>query len=162
MEGDVRMLSVRGVDVAVCQVGRGSDIVLLHGFQNDHTAWDPFVERLDLDSDHVTAFDFVGCAATVGSRLGALHDRRVRRGPGGDVRRTRAHSARGDRSQSGGATALEAAWPTRSLRALVLVAPASTTGPDFLPDATAFEALAHPTPEQQRQLARGRVPASAE
>ena len=36
----------------------------------------------------------------------------------------------------------------------MLVAPASTTGLDFLPDAAAFESLAHPTAEQQRQLAR--------
>jgi sigma-B regulation protein RsbQ len=36
----------------------------------------------------------------------------------------------------------------------VLVAPASTSGLDFLPDEAAFEALAHPTPDQQRALAR--------
>ena len=55
----------------------------------------------------------------------------------------------------GGATALEAALTHEDrLRALVLVAPASTTGLDFLPDAAAFESLASPTPEQQRQLAR--------
>ena len=39
-------------------------------------------------------------------------------------------------------------------RGAVLVAPASTSGLDFLPDEAAFEALAHPTPDQQRALAR--------
>ena len=35
----------------------------------------------------------------------------------------------------------------------MLVAPASTSGLDFVPDDATFEVLAHPTPEQQRQLA---------
>ena len=38
--------------------------MLVHGFQNDHTAWDPFVERVDLDAHRVTAFDLVGCGAS--------------------------------------------------------------------------------------------------
>ena len=64
MSDAVRTLPVRGVEIAVRQVGRGSDLVLVHGFQNDHTAWDPYIERLDLDSYRVTAFDLVGCGAS--------------------------------------------------------------------------------------------------
>ena len=71
----MRMVPIRGVEVAVRQVGRGPDIVLLHGFQNDHTAWDPFVERLDLDAHRVTAFDLVGCGASASGRDGSVHDR---------------------------------------------------------------------------------------
>jgi pimeloyl-ACP methyl ester carboxylesterase len=152
----MRMLSVRGVEVAVRQVGRGRDLVLLHGFQNDHTAWDPYIGRLDLDAYRVTAFDFVGCGASASGLdwkrctiaeyaedLIAVCD--ALRLPGPVVI---GHSL-------GGATALEAALIHEDrLRALVLVAPASTTGLDFLPDAAAFESLAHPTPEQQHQLAR--------
>ena len=36
----------------------------------------------------------------------------------------------------------------------VLLAPASTTGLDFLPDDASFDALAHPTADQQHALAR--------
>ena len=150
------MLSVRGAAVAVRQVGRGRDIVLLHGFQNDHTAWDPFVERLDLDAHRVTAFDFVGCGA---SGPGATWERCTITEYAADLMAVCdtlqlaapvviGHSL-------GGATALEAALAAGDrLRALVLVAPASTTGLDFLPDAATFESLAHPTPQDQRQLAR--------
>ena len=54
----------------------------------------------------------------------------------------------------GGATILSAelANPGR-FAGLVLMAPASTTGLDFLPD-DGFEALAHPTRDQQEALAR--------
>jgi len=55
----------------------------------------------------------------------------------------------------GAATILSAALarPGR-FAGMVLVAPASTTGLDFLPDEASFEALFHPTREQQRALAR--------
>ena len=127
----------------------------MHGFQNDHTAWDPFVERLDLDRFRVTTFDLVGCGASGGAAtwercsideyaadLVAICDQLGLEAPIGI-----GHSL-------GGATVLQAAltWPHR-LRALVLVAPASTSGLDFVPDDATFEVLAHPTPEQQRQLA---------
>ncbi len=54
----------------------------------------------------------------------------------------------------GGAIVLEAALvePAR-FSAVVLAAPVSTSGLDFLPDEAAFEALAHPTADQQRALA---------
>jgi len=152
----MRMLSVRGAEVAVRQVGRGRDIVLLHGFQNDHTAWDPYIGRLDLDAYRVTALDFVGCGSSSSV---------------GDWRRCTIGEYAEDLfavcdfvpvvapvvigHSLGGAVALEAALTHEDrLRALVLVAPASTTGFDFLPDSDAFESLAHPTLDQQRQLAR--------
>ena len=156
MQRDVQMLPIRGAEVAVRQVGRGSEIVLLHGFQNDHTTWDPFVDRLDLDGHRVIAFDFVGCGASgsaddwerctiaeYAEDLIAVCDALQLAAPV-----VIGHSL-------GGATALQAALAHGDrLRALVLVAPASTTGLDFVPDAEAFESLAHPTPEQQRQLAQ--------
>ena len=150
------MVPVRGVEVAVRQVGRGIDIVLLHGFQNDHTAWDPYIERIDLDSYRVTALDLVGCGASASV---ADWQRCTIAEYAEDVVAVCAalelaapvligHSL-------GGATALEAALTHEDrLRALVLVAPVSTTGFDFLPDAAAFESLAHPTRDQQIQLAR--------
>ena len=148
-------LAVRDAEIAVQQTGTGTDLVLLHGFQNDHTAWDPFVERLDLDRYRVTTFDLLGCGASGGAAtwerctideyaadLVAVCDELGLAAPVAI-----GHSL-------GGATALQAAlsWPHR-LRALVLVAPASTSGLDFVPDDATFEVLAHPTPEQQRQLA---------
>jgi pimeloyl-ACP methyl ester carboxylesterase len=156
VQGDVRRLPIRGVEVAVRQVGRGTEIVLLHGFQNDHTAWDPFIERLDLEAHRATAADLVGCGASA---------------PGADWERCTIAEYAADLvavcdalrlaapvvigHSLGGATALEAALSHGDrFRALVLVAPASTTGLDFLPDAAAFESLAHPTPERQQQLAR--------
>ena len=164
MSHDVRMVPVRGVEVAVRQVGRGIDIVLLHGFQNDHTAWDPYIERLDLDSYRVTALDFVGCGASASV---AIWQRCTIAEYAEDVFAVCdaleiaapvliGHSL-------GGATALEAALTTRDrLRALVLVAPASTTGFDFLPDAAAFESLAHPTPRPADSARSRRFPTSAE
>jgi pimeloyl-ACP methyl ester carboxylesterase len=154
MTGEQRM-AVRDAEIAVQQIGAGTDLVLVHGFQNDHTAWDPFVERLDLDRFRVTTFDLVGCGTSGGAAtwqrctieeyaadLVAICDRLGLAAPFAV-----GHSL-------GGATVLQAAltWPHR-LRALVLVAPASTSGLDFVPDDATFEVLAHPTPEQQRELA---------
>src|SRR5207302_8633991 len=54
----------------------------------------------------------------------------------------------------GAATAVQAALDQpKRFRALVLVAPASTTGLDFVPD-DAFDQLSHPTEDDQRTLAR--------
>jgi len=148
-------LAIRDAEIAVQQVGHGADLVAVHGFQNDHSAWDPFVARLDLDRFRVTTFDVVGCGDSGGAGswerctiaeyaadLVAICDELQLAAPVAI-----GHSL-------GGAIVLEAAltWPHR-LRALVLVAPASTSGLDFVPDDAAFEVLVHPTPEQQRQLA---------
>jgi pimeloyl-ACP methyl ester carboxylesterase len=160
-------LAVRDAEIAIHQTGTGTDLVLVHGFQNDHTAWDAFVARLDLDRYRVTTFDLVGCGASSGAAtwqrctideysadLVAICDELGLAAP-----IAIGHSL-------GGATVLQAAldWPHR-LRALVLVAPASTSGLDFVPDDATFEALAHPTPEQQHQLALAafrRPPADAD
>lgn len=149
--------TLRGADVAVWQSGRGDrDLVFMHGFQNDHTGWRPLVERLDEDRYRFTSFDLLGCGASggadtwerctieeYGADLTALCDLL-------DIDRpiVLGHSL-------GAATALSAALanPGR-FAAVVLFAPASTSGFDFLPDEESFDTLAHPTREQQRALAR--------
>ena len=146
---------VRGAEIAVHQAGVGRDLLLVHGFQNDHSAWDPFVERVDLRHTRVTALDLVGCGSSRGATawtrctideyvqdvvavcdtLGLIDPVAI------------GHSL-------GGAIVLDVALAHADrLSGAVLVAPASTTGLDFLPDEAAFEALAYPTPEQQRALA---------
>ena len=80
-------LTIRDAEIAVSQNGTGTDLVLMHGFQNDHTAWHPFVERLDLVRFRVTTFDLLGCGASGGYVVGAVHHRRVRRRPRRDLRR---------------------------------------------------------------------------
>jgi pimeloyl-ACP methyl ester carboxylesterase len=164
---ELRHVAIRDVELAVRQAGDGADLVLVHGFQNDHTAWDPFVERLDLTRYRVTAFDLVGCGSSSGA---VTWERCTIEEYAADVvalcdaLELVAPIAIGH--SLGGATVLEAAltWPHR-LGALVFVAPASTTGLDFLPDEATFESLVHPTPEQQRQLALaafGRRPAASD
>lgn len=147
---------VRGADLAVRQSGGGDrDLVFVHGFQNDHTAWRPLVERLDEDRYRFTSFDLLGCGASggadtwqrctideYGADLTALCDVL-------DIDRpvVLGHSL-------GGATILSAALANPGRFAgLVLFAPASTTGLDFLPDEAGFDVLAHPTRKQQRALA---------
>jgi sigma-B regulation protein RsbQ len=153
----VQRQMTRGGDLAVWQSGAGDrDLVFVHGFQNDHTVWRPLVQRLDQDRYRFTCYDLLGCGASgaadgwerctideYGADLTALCDvlevdRPVVLG----------HSL-------GGAIILSAALahPGR-FAGIVLVAPASTTGLDFLRDEASFDALAHPTPEQQRALAR--------
>ncbi len=149
--------TVRGAELAVWQSGRGDrDLVFVHGFQNDHTAWRPLVERLDADRYRYTSFDLVGCGASAraaswerctigeyGADLTALCD-----ALGIDRPVVLGHSL-------GAVTILSAALASPGRFAgLVLVAPASTTGLDFLPDEASFAALAGPTPDQQRALAR--------
>ena len=130
--------------------------MFVHGFQNNHTAWRPLVERLAEDRYRCTSFDLVGCGASkgadtwerctideYGADLIALCDTL-------DIDRpvVIGHSL-------GGAIILNAAlaYPGR-FAGLVLVAPASTTGLDFLPDESSFDSLARPTREQQHALAR--------
>ena len=127
----------------------------MHGFQNDHTAWDPFVERLDLDRFRVTTFDLVGCGASGGA---ATWERCTIDEYAADLVAICDQLGLEPRSASATASAGRPCCRPRSrgphrLRALVLVAPASTSGLDFVPDDAAFEVLVHPTPEQQRQLA---------
>jgi sigma-B regulation protein RsbQ len=153
----VQRQTIRGGDLAVWQSGSGDrDLVFVHGFGNDHTAWRPLVERLDENRYRFTSFDLLGCGASGGADtwerctideyaadLIALCDRLSIDRPV-----MLGHSL-------GGAIILSAALasPGRFAGA-VLVAPASTTGLDFLPDEASFDTLAHPTPEQQCALAR--------
>jgi pimeloyl-ACP methyl ester carboxylesterase len=157
MLGSMRRHNVRDADLAVWQSGQGDrDLVFLHGFQNDHTAWLPLLERLDAHRYRFTSFDLVGCGesaraaswerctiAEYAADLAALCD-----GLGIDRPVVVGHSL-------GAAIILSAALASPGRFAgLVLIAPASTTGLDFLPDEASFAALAHPTPDQQRTLAR--------
>ena len=129
--------------------------MFVHGFQNDHTTWSPLVERLDAGRYRFTSFDLLGCGASerpdtwercaieeYGADLIALCDRL-------EISRPvlLGHSL-------GAAIVLSAALenPGR-FAAAVLLAPASTTGLDFLPDEASFDALAHPTADQQHALA---------
>ncbi|WP_338597753.1 alpha/beta hydrolase [Saccharopolyspora sp. SCSIO 74807] len=148
---------IRGADLAFQQSGSGDcDLVLVHGFQHDHRAWSPLVDRLDQERYRFTRFDLVGCGASgrpatpqrctideYAADLTALCDRR-----GMDRPVVIGHSL-------GGVIALTAALedPER-FAGIVLVAPSSTSGFDFLPDEASFEALAHPTREQQQAFAR--------
>lgn len=118
------------------QSGHGRrDLVFVHGFQNDHTAWSPLTERLDEDRYRYTSFDLLGCGASGGAEtwqrctideyaadLTALCDAL-------DIDRpvVIGHTL-------GAAITLRAALdnPGR-LAGIVLVAPASTTGLDFVP-----------------------------
>jgi sigma-B regulation protein RsbQ len=148
--------TIRGADLAVFQSGDGDrDLVLVHGFQSDHSVWNPLIERLDADAYRFTSFDLVGCGASGNAEtwqrctieeyaadLVALCDTL-----GIDEPVVIGHSL-------GGGIALSAALanPGR-LAAAVLLAPASTTGLDFLPDEASFNALAYPTGDQKRALA---------
>ncbi|MEM8621845.1 MAG: alpha/beta hydrolase [Actinomycetota bacterium] len=148
--------AIRGEQIAFSQEGSGDiDLVLIHGFQNDRTAWQPFVDRLDKSRFRVVAFDLVGCGESstpaewtrctideYAADLVALCNQLELSAP-----IVVGHSL-------GGATALRSALnaPDR-FGALVLVAPASTTGLDFLPE-DQFDTLRNPTVAQQRALAR--------
>ena len=153
----MRRQLIRGADLAVWQSGKGErDLVFVHGFQNDHTAWRPLAERLDEDRYRFTSYDLVGCGASgaadtwerctideYGADLTALCDAL-------DLDRpvVLGHSL-------GTAIILSAALASPGRFAgIVLVAPASTTGLDFLRDEASFTALARPTREQQHALAR--------
>ncbi|HEX7353755.1 MAG TPA: alpha/beta hydrolase [Mycobacteriales bacterium] len=150
-------VSVRGAETALWQSGTGDrDVVFVHGFQNDHSVWQPLVERLDGRRFRFTTLDLLGCGASdrppswerctieeYAADLAAICDELGLERPVAV-----GHSL-------GAAIALAAALaePGR-FGGLVLIAPASTSGLDFLPDEASFEALAHPTPEQQHALAR--------
>ena len=149
--------TVRSADLAVWQSGQGDlDLVFVHGFQNDHTVWRPLIERLDADRYRYTSFDLVGCGASAGADTWE----RCTIGEYGADLIALCDSLGIDRPvvighSLGAAIALSAALASPGRFAgLVLVAPASTTGLDFLPDEASFTALAHPTPDQQQALTR--------
>jgi sigma-B regulation protein RsbQ len=148
--------AIRGAELAVWQSGSGNrNLVFVHGFQNDHSAWRPLIERLDANKYRFTAFDLAGCGDSenpdspqrcsideYGADLAALCDTL-------DLGRpvVLGHSL-------GAGAVLSAALenPAR-FAGNVLVAPTSTTGLDFLPDEASFNALANPTADQKRALA---------
>lgn len=148
--------TIRGADLAVRQSGDGDrNLVFVHGFQSDHTVWNPLIDRLDAGVYRFTTFDLAGCGASgnpeswqrctieeYAADLLALCD-----ALGIEEPVVIGHSL-------GGAIALSAALarPDR-VAATVLLAPASTTGLDFLPDEASFRALAYPTSDQKRALA---------
>jgi pimeloyl-ACP methyl ester carboxylesterase len=149
-------VAVRGAALAFDQTGKGEiDLVLVHGFQNDRSAWDPFVERLDRGRFRITRFDLVGCGASSGAPDGSrctIDEYARDLAALCDALEIAAPIAIGH--SLGGGTVLRAALslPGR-FAGLVLAAPVSTTGLDFLPEG-AFPSLCRPTPEQQRELAR--------
>ena len=152
----MRRVAVRGEQLAFDQVGEGHvDLILVHGFQNDRTVWKPFVERLDLSRFKVTSFDLLGCghSSPASSWTRCTIDEYAT-----DLatlcRELRIESPIVVGHSLGGGIALRAALRDPTMSAgLVLVAPASTTGLDFVTD-EAFESLCHPTTEQRRTLAR--------
>jgi pimeloyl-ACP methyl ester carboxylesterase len=149
--------TIRNTKYAVFQAGRGSrELVFIHGFQNDHTAWRPLIQRLDSDQYRITTIDLLGCGASArpttwqrctidqyAADIVAICNVLNLQQPA-----LVGHSL-------GGAIALAASLelPNRFC-AIVLIAPASTSGLDFLPDKASFDALAYPTPETQAALAR--------
>lgn len=148
---------IRSADLAIWQTGHGDrDLVFIHGFQNDHTAWRPLIERLDERRYRFTSFDLVGCGASggadtwkrctideYGADLTALCE----------VLDIEQPVVVGHSLGAGAILSAALSTPGRFAGA-VLLSPASTTGLDFLPDVASFEALAYPTGEQQRALAR--------
>jgi sigma-B regulation protein RsbQ len=132
-----------------------TDLVLLHGFQQDHRAWRPLVAGLDGERYRLIAPDLPGCGQSppperwedstievlAADLAGGLADLGIERPV------LVGHSL-------GAAIALQLALDQPALPAgLVLFAPASTRGLDFVP-ADRVEQLAQPTPEQQRALLR--------
>jgi len=146
--------SVRGQQWAWRQGGHGElDVLLVHGWQNDASSWDPLVAGLD--GYRRTLVDLPGCGR---SPAPAAWERSTIDELGRDLAQLLGelailhpviigHSL-------GGAIAIELALAEPDLPAgLVLFGPASTTGLDFV-SAADFEVLIHPTPEQRRALIR--------
>jgi sigma-B regulation protein RsbQ len=148
---------VRGGDLAVSQSGRGArDLVFVHGFQNDRTSWRPLVGRLDPDLYRFTVVDLLGCGE---SGRAASWQRCTIEEYGADLAELcdllNLHRPVMVGHSLGAACLLNAALanPGR-FSGIILVAPASTNGLDFLPDEKRFDALVHPTREQRQALAR--------
>jgi pimeloyl-ACP methyl ester carboxylesterase len=152
----VTVVELRGTPWAVTRVGDGApDALFVHGFQNDHHAWDPLAEALAADGSSLLLVDLPGCGdspapptwerATIvelAADLAVLAEQEGRSAPV-----LIGHSL-------GGAIALQMALDRPGVTSgLVLFAPASTRGLDFVP-ADQFERLVHPTADDQRALLR--------
>jgi pimeloyl-ACP methyl ester carboxylesterase len=147
---------VRGLRWACHERGEGpAEVVFIHGFQNDHRAWDAFIAGLRREGRRFTAVDLPGCGA---SEAPPAWERVTIAELATDVAallRARAIAEPVVIGHSlGAAIALQLTLDEPDLTSgLVLFAPASTRGLDFVDDATA-ERLAHPTPDDQRALLR--------
>lgn len=144
-------INVRGVDWHVARTGTGQDVVFIHGFQNAGSAWTPLLAAMADDPIRASVVDLPGCGDSeppptwerstipeLAADLATILD-----GPAVIV----GHSL-------GGGIALQLALDAPDLaKGLLLFAPVSTRGLDFVDGATA-EALAHPTAETQRALLR--------
>jgi pimeloyl-ACP methyl ester carboxylesterase len=148
--------SIRGETLALRRDGSGDEhLVLVHGFQNDASVWQPFVDRLDLDRFTVTRFDLAGCGAS--SRPAAAARCTIDE-YAQDLLAVCDHAGL-ERPVAighslGGGTVLRAALDRPgAFRAMVLVAPVSTSGLDFLPPER-FGTLSRPTRDEQMALGR--------
>ncbi|MCU1502539.1 MAG: alpha/beta hydrolase fold protein [Ilumatobacteraceae bacterium] len=156
MDGRHGATTVRGLRWGWHEWGDGPvDVVFVHGFQNDHTAWERFIGGLALGGRRFTAVDLPGCGdsaapptwqrSTIGELaldLGELLRARTIERP-----LLVGHSL-------GAAIALQLALDQPDTpTGLVLFAPASTRGLDFVDGPTA-ELLAHPSRDDQRALLR--------
>jgi sigma-B regulation protein RsbQ len=130
-----------------------TNVVLIHGFQNDHGAWHALLDRFDRDDVSCTAVDLPGCGdspapptwerSTIGELAVDLAEvlRVEHLWPAILV----GHSL-------GCGIAMRVALDQPDLVAgLALFAPISTRGLDFVSDEAAA-ALARPTPDDQRTL----------
>jgi pimeloyl-ACP methyl ester carboxylesterase len=147
---------VRGVRWSWARSGSGpADVVFVHGFQNAREVWRPLLPALDPELFRATLVDLPGCGRSeppptwerstipelAADLAQLLHDLSITRPV------LVGHSL-------GGAIALQMALTDPGLPSgLVLFAPASTRGLDFLP-AGGVERLARPTPEDRIALLR--------
>jgi sigma-B regulation protein RsbQ len=157
MVGEVERLSIRESEYAVFTYGHGAyDIVLLHGFQNDHTVWQPLIDRLDPQHYRIVVPDLLGCGSSSGP---TSWERCTIEEYAADVLALCQafeldHPAIIGHSLGGAITLSAGLTEPGRFSAAVLIAPASTSGLDFLPDEQSFNDLAHPSVEAQRALAR--------
>jgi len=147
---------VRDQVLAWEKVGVGdADVVLVHGWQNAGSTWAPLLDRLDGSGHRLTILDLPGCGAspappdwqgaTIDAMAQTLLAFMANRGLERPV--LVGHSL-------GGAIGLAVTLAApEALAGLVLVAPASTSGMDFVSDEQ-FESLLRPTQAEKAALAR--------
>jgi len=136
--------------------GQGdADIVFVHGFQQSHTSWEPLTTGLDTGRFRMALPDLPGCGQSpppASWRQATIPEMAL-----GLARLIRTSELRRPvivGHSLGAAIALQLALDEPAMAsALILFAPASTRGLDFVPD-DRFEQLAHPTRQQQRALLR--------
>ena len=131
------------------------DVVLIHGFQNDQSAWAALVPGLCGAGRRITALDLPGCGQSAPPET-------WERSTIGELARDVAAIVEAESLRApvlvghslGGAIALQVALDQPDLASgLVLFAPASTSGMDFVDEAM-LEVLAHPAPADQIALLR--------